>query len=129
MRKQVFKFSKLISFKFGFKYVLIKMSKDIQFIKLEDLYEKCENEKGSLVSRIKPELISKVGLEFPSPSIEIIDLYNSDRPGIWQIFAQDTDSNILIIATWDLDQDRELSMYQFRCDSDRPQDLFLQSSK
>ena len=29
------------------------------------------------------EKIGKVGLEFPNPSIEIIEFYNSDRPGVW----------------------------------------------
>ena len=100
------------------------MSKQIEYITLEDLFEG-----EDLKNSINKDSIGKIGLEFPNSSIEIIDMYNTDVPGIWQIFARDPDSNILIIATWDLTTDREVSMYQFRCDSDRPQDLFLQSSR
>ena len=59
------------------------MSKDIQYIKLDDLFEQLDTNGKSFVSRIDPKKIGKVGLEFPNPSIEIIDFYNSDRSGVW----------------------------------------------
>ena len=59
------------------------MSKDIQYIKLDDLFEQGQTKGKSFVSRIDHEKIGKVGLEFPNPSIEIIEFYNSDRPGVW----------------------------------------------
>lgn len=83
----MFKFSQLINLKFGLKFVLIKMSKDIKYIDMEELFADDHThegkKEGDQVSMIDPDKIKSVGLQFPTQSIEIIDMYNSDRPGIW----------------------------------------------
>ena len=124
LRELIFKFSQLIDVKFGTEYFVIKQSNKISFGELQELYS------GGVVNRknLDKMELRDIILKYPSDNnIEVIEMLFTGTTGIWQIFARDKDSNILIIATWNIIEDIEVGMYQFRCDSENPHDFLLES--
>lgn len=85
--------------KLGDRYALIKFGSKVSYV-----------DRRSLLSCGKGEM-TELKFSLPSDNSEIIDLHFTDDEQIIQILAFDHDQEVLIVATWNMASNRELSMY------------------
>ena len=48
-------------------------------------------------------------------NIEIFNVRSTESPNIIQLIAKDNRRNILIVLSWDFENNKEFSMYQLKC--------------
>lgn len=85
----------------------------------------------------------KLSFGLPSKESEVLDIhfvqyfrpkgmkegspeYEKHADNIIQILAYDYKNSVLVVATWDVYNDKEVSMHQILCEEKYPESLFLQ---
>lgn len=86
----------------------------------------------------KDENKKDISFKLPSSKSEVLDIQflqddsrdnakesHSENEDLIQIIAMDYENKVLVIATWNVANDQEVSMHQIVCENDYPLSIFL----
>ena len=136
-RKEIYKYSQMVSVKFGKKWVIIKESQKVFAIDTKHLFHPQSTTKSSKSffgmedhkDHNHDSYMKTISFTLPSTASEVLDVHfiqsgNNEykkKPANGQVFeesddliqilAKDFKNNVLVVATWDVRLDQEVSMH------------------
>jgi hypothetical protein len=108
--------------------LLIKKSQSVDYAEVSELYDRDNYDEDKINEDLD---VYPLSFKLPTNESDIINTYVTGDPEIVQILAKDTEKNIIVMATWNIDgnddtsNDKEHSMFQIKSDHEEPETLFI----